>query len=300
MRFLAVTFATAMLCTGCTADNHSIDTGDLAITNGTPEAIGVLTLLNSPETTTEVLDKNAGLNIRSARNLMHHRNGWDGTLGTYDDNLFGSIEEVDSVRWVGPTAMAQLIDFAATEGYIPEGADILGTWDGVTFTVVEAALVLDYVNEASHGILDHEAGLDRRAVDSIVAAQPIATVEEPAGLYYVGRGALEALLDVAVQPVAITAGQFLADLEAHLVAHYELLGDDILALGGNHLDDALLGLDETLVELLSDSAEDPYGHDLDTVIVLSHPDVVFSEGDAFWFAAYDASSGALLDVYVFE
>ena len=239
MRFLAVTFATAMLCTGCTADNHSIDTGDLAITNGTPEAIGVLALLNSPETTTEVLDKNAGLNI-------------------------------------------------------------LGTWDGVTFTVFEAELVLDYVNEASHGILDHEAGLDRRAVDSIVAAQPIATVEELAGLYYVGRGALEALLDVAVQPVAITAGQFLADLEAHLVAHYELLGDDILALGGNHLDDALLGLDETLVELLSDSSEDPYGHDLETVIVLSHPDVVFNDGDAFWFAAYDASSGVLLDVYVFE
>ena len=196
MRFLAVIITAAALCAGCATAPLNIETSDLGITNGSPEAVGVLDLLNDPATDIELLDKDAGLNVRSARNLIHYRDGWDGILGSYDDNLFGDIEEVDSVRWVGPAAIARLIDFAASEGFIPEGADILGTWDSVTFTVDTADSVLAFVNEAEHATLDHEVGLDRRAADSIIAALPIATIDELAGLYFVGTTALEALIEV--------------------------------------------------------------------------------------------------------
>jgi hypothetical protein len=197
MRSLAVIIFSAALCAGCATAPLNIETGDHAITSGSPEAIGVLDLLNDPATDIELLDKDAGLNVRAARNLMHHRNGWDGILGSYDDNPFGDIDEVDSVRWVGPSAIASLVEFAADEGFIPEGADILGTWDNVTFTVEAADAVLAFVNDSDQSTLDHEVGLDRRAADSITAALPIASVEELAGLYFVGTTALEALIEVS-------------------------------------------------------------------------------------------------------
>jgi hypothetical protein len=197
MRSIAVIFCSAALSAGCTTAPLNIETGDHAITSGSPEAIGVLELLNDPATDIHLLDKDAGLNVRAARNLIHHRDGWDGLLGSYDDNLFGDIDEVDSVRWVGPSAIASLVDFAATEGFIPEGADILGTWDNVTFTVDVADAVLGFVNDSDQSTLDFEVGLDRRAADSIFAALPITSVEELAGLYFVGTTALEALIEVS-------------------------------------------------------------------------------------------------------
>jgi hypothetical protein len=299
MRFLAVIFTVA-LCAGCATAPLDLETGDHAITNGTPEAIGVLDLLNDPTTDITLLDKDAGLNVRSARNLMLHRNGWDGIIGTYDDNLYGDIEEVDSIRWVGPTAIAQLVDFAAASGFIPAGEDILGTWDNVTFTVLEADAVIAFINEADHSLLDDEVGLDRRAANSIIAAQPVATVDELAGLYFVGTTALEALIEIAVVPVEITSDDFVADVASYLADYYADLGADIANLGGNSLDDAQLGLDCDLVEILMDPADDPHGHDFESVVVLSHPDVVFDEGDAFWYAAYDLVTGALVEVYSFE
>ena len=197
MRSIAVIICSAALCAGCATAPLNIETGDHAITSGSPEAIGVLDLLNDPATDIELLDKDAGLNVRAARNLMHHRDGWDGVLGSYDDTLFGDIDEVDSVRWVGPSAIASLVAFAANEGYIPEGADILGTWDNVTFSVEDATAVLAFVNESDRATLDYEVGLDRRAAESIIAALPVASVEELAGLYFVGTTALETLIEVS-------------------------------------------------------------------------------------------------------
>jgi hypothetical protein len=211
MRFLAVIFTAAALCAGCATAPLNIETGDHAITSGSPEAIGVVDLLNDPATDIDLLDHDAGLNVRAARNLIHHRDGWDGVLGSYDDDPFGDIDEVDSVRWVGPAAIASLVEFAANEGFIPEGADILGTWDNVTFTVNVADAVLAFVNDSDHSTLDHEVGLDRRAADSITAALPIASVEELAGLYFVGTTALEALIEVSATLGGTEGDEIIAD-----------------------------------------------------------------------------------------
>jgi len=300
MRFLAVISTLAVLGAGCASTSDDFDSAGYAILDGSPEAIGVLDMLNDPGTDIALLDVDAKLNVRSARNLIFHRNGFDGVVGTYDDDSFNNIEEVDAVRWVGPTAIAQLVDFAATTGWIPEGGDILGTWDNVTFTANEAEATLDFVNDADHGTLDIEVGLDRRAADSILAAQPIATVEELAGLYYVGTTALSALLEVATAPVEVTSGQFVDDVNDYLTDYYDGLESDIMNLGGNCLEDAQASLDSSLVETLLDPTDDPFGHDFAVVTVLSHPDVVFAGGDAFWYAAYDLVSGELIEVYSFE
>ena len=83
-------------------------------------------------------------------------------------------------------------------GWVPQGDDFLGTWDKVTFTANQADWTVELVNGLSHYQLDHDFGLDRRAADSIVAALPIQTVSELAGLYYVGKTALTALKEGAI------------------------------------------------------------------------------------------------------
>ncbi|MEE2829399.1 MAG: hypothetical protein VX498_09435, partial [Myxococcota bacterium] len=170
----------------------------------------------------------------------------------------------------------------------------------VTFTALEAEATLNLANDASYEELDLDLGLDRRAADSIVAAQPILTIDELAGLYFVGTTALQALLDAAGTPTDVSNDQFVADVADFLVDYYDGLEDDIVDLGGSCLEEAQEALDPGLVTELNDSDEDPYSHDFESVRVLSHPDVIFPGSDAVLFAAYHRASGTLVEVYSFE
>jgi hypothetical protein len=76
----------------------------------------------------------------------------------------------------------------------------------VPFTVSEAAAVLALVNAATYEELDVDLDLDRRAVDSITAQRPIATVLELSERYYVGASALQKLL-VAAGPAGVGEGE---------------------------------------------------------------------------------------------
>jgi len=163
------------------------------LVDGTPEAVGVLALLNHSQTSSVMLDESVHLDVRAADAIVDVRDGEDGRPQTEDDNLFLSIDEVDSVSWVGPVALNSLQHYAMNFGWVPLGNETLGAWDGVEFTVDEADLVLGLANTASADNLDYVVGLDSRAVDSIVAARPIQTVLELSELWYVGGGALESL-----------------------------------------------------------------------------------------------------------
>lgn len=167
-----------------------IERTDSALVDGTPEGVGVLRLLNDPETTLVVLDVDASMNRRAAQALMAHRAGPDGRFGTRDDDRFDSIAEVDSVRYVGPTALGRLVAFAHASARVPEGDELLGSYDRVRFSVDEAAAALRLINRASVQTLDVDMELNRRAVDSIVAARPIASMQELSELRYVGATAL--------------------------------------------------------------------------------------------------------------
>ncbi len=172
-----------MLGTGCGDGGYETHRGQVraALSEGTPVAIGILKLLNAKSTTFKFLDHEVALDRRAAQNLIDHRK---------EHGAFENLAEVDGVRWVGPSTMARLERFALAWGWVPSGGALLGTWDGVAFTVDEAEGTLAFVNEASAMMLDDEADLDRRAVRSILAARPVGSILDLSSLYYVGRSAL--------------------------------------------------------------------------------------------------------------
>lgn len=165
------------------------------IVEGSAEAVGVLGFLNAATTTFEVLDLDVRLDQRAARGLIHHRNGPDGVLGTGDDDLFDTIAEVDAVHWVGDAAIGRLLGWADALGWVPFGDELLGVYDGVPFTVNEALIVVDVVNNTSDVILDQ--WLNKLVVDGIVANRPIVSLAHLAELPYVGPEALNSVRDLS-------------------------------------------------------------------------------------------------------
>jgi hypothetical protein len=159
------------------------------------ESFATLAFLNDSGTTEALLDDDVGLDVRAARSLIAHRDGPDRVFGTADDDLFDSLAEVDDQYYVGASAIEKIADYADLLGFTPGGSDVVGSWDGVNFTLDEALLTLELANEADTEELDDTVGLDRRAVKGIVRARPIADMNELADAYYVGTSALESLRD---------------------------------------------------------------------------------------------------------
>lgn len=280
---------------------ENLDTATLALVEGSPEAIGLLEFLNDPTTTVDVLDHDVPLNRRAARNLIHHRDGFDGKPGTYDDNLFDHLAEVDAVRWVGTSAMASLVNFAFTQNWVPSADDVLGTWDGVVFTVAQAEATLALVNASTEVELDDDLGLDRRAAASIVMAQPIETLAELSTLWFVGNSALNILKEAAEAPALLSLDErFAEDLAQHLGEWYGLYGADVAKAGGRDLAEAHAAISTDLIEAVTDISNSPFSYDLTTTDVVVHPAVVFPEAATLWFGAYDAETGELVDIGRFE
>jgi hypothetical protein len=192
----------AVLFLGCsTADQR--DAGDMDAQNaravaGSAEEAGILAFLNDASTTFDLLDVDVALDRRAAKSLTDYRNGVDRVQGTADDRSYRTIAQVDARYYVGPVAMIRLENWAIDNGWVPSDPDdVLGTWDGVTFTVAEAEAVVELANTAGLNTLDDAVGLDSRAADSIVDARPVSSVYEISGLYYVGPSALTKLKDYA-------------------------------------------------------------------------------------------------------
>ena len=265
--------------------------GDLrrwSIVEGSAEALGMLAFLHDPLTTESLLDLDVGLDVRAARSLVAGR-------------PFDTVAEADAQYYVGPAALTLVHDWALAHGYValhPE--DVLGTWDGVTFTVAQAEAVLHGVNTAADAVLDHDLGLDSRAVASISEARPVASIAQLAGLYYVGGSALGKLVDAFADPVSSPEQRFADDLSLWLEGYYARYGADLAAMGGASLSEAVAAVSVDQISLLDDPDEDPYGHDLDTTRVYTHPDVTFPGSDRALFGAYDAGSGDLLEIWIFH
>ena len=198
LRRLALAVSAAALALGCAtqvagpdgAEPTTSTQSSASIVEGSPQAYGVLGLLNAPATNLHVLDHLVPLNRRAAEELIAHRDGADGIFGTADDNPFDDMLEVDAVPYVGPAALASLLAYATSEGYVPSGGDLLGVFDNVAFTVDEATATLALVNTASVGELDDDVGLDSRAVNSIIAARSIGSLLQLQSLYFVGQSAM--------------------------------------------------------------------------------------------------------------
>ncbi|MFH1436900.1 MAG: phospholipase D-like domain-containing protein, partial [Pseudomonadota bacterium] len=105
-----------MIIASCDAGEQSPDgEDDTAFPNGKAdspwsecEMSQVVAYVNNPEIGYQDL-RDAGVHKLAAKNIIAHRDGPDGTAGTQDDDLFDDIDEIDAVKYVGATAMDQLI-----------------------------------------------------------------------------------------------------------------------------------------------------------------------------------------------
>ena len=129
MRILAITCLFAIGCAMPGAEPMEANGSTAAaLVDGTPEAIGVLEMVNDSETSFEILD--AVLDRRAAQGIV-------------DGRPFETVAQLDAVPYVGPTALQRLVELANEQGFIAQGDDVLGTFDGVTFTAAQAeALVV--------------------------------------------------------------------------------------------------------------------------------------------------------------
>lgn len=218
-----------LLLLACAADSTLDDraaapSSARVMEEGTAEALGVIAMLNDTSTTSAVLDVDAALDKRAAEGIIAHRDGKDGKAGTKDDDLFGSVQEIDDIKWVGDSALSALLAFATAEGWVKTGEDYYGTIETVTFTKTEADAIVALANTASEATLDVDVSLDSRAAKNLVADRPFASLEEVAAVKYVGATALLALRDwVDAHPEA-TGGDILGTADAVAALSADVVG----------------------------------------------------------------------------
>ncbi|MFC1705992.1 FG-GAP-like repeat-containing protein [Planctomycetota bacterium] len=104
-----------------------------------------------------------------------------------------TMGDLAAVSYVGTAAMTDI------KNYIPSwsggsssggGGDGGGTYEGVAFTESEVTLALDIANNASYDQLRNEATLTSTAANNLMAARPIATMDDLAAVPYVGTAAM--------------------------------------------------------------------------------------------------------------
>jgi phosphatidylserine/phosphatidylglycerophosphate/cardiolipin synthase-like enzyme len=115
----------------CTTDGEVEDGIDDAFPNGkadggidegSPEALGVLALVNDKAMSATGLKSAAGVTIRVANNITKYRNGADGAAGTADDDPFDTLAELDRIPYVGPATLNALLEAARDRGLVASGA----------------------------------------------------------------------------------------------------------------------------------------------------------------------------------
>jgi len=198
-RLLALSALFLVACGGLPDASHDAvaDQSQLSVLDGSPEAVGVLALLNASTTDLDVLDDDVPLNKRAAQHLIAWRDGADGVRYTSDDRAFQTMQQVDDVRFVGPAALASLVAYAEATGLVPTGGDLLGVWDNTAFTVDEADATIALANLGSYDLLDDEVPLSSRAVDNIVAARTFVTIAQLAAVPQVGPSSMLKLREFA-------------------------------------------------------------------------------------------------------
>ncbi|MFK8003064.1 MAG: CARDB domain-containing protein [Polyangiales bacterium] len=127
----------ALLLTACGQDPLTDEMGEqtVAVIEGSPEAGVVLAFVNDLNVTEAILDDEVGLDRRAAANIIEHR---DGLPGPDDDDLFDDIEELDSVAYVGESAIAKILAYAVAGAEEPASVDLI---------VDNASLALDRAEE---------------------------------------------------------------------------------------------------------------------------------------------------------
>lgn len=144
------------------------------------------------------LDGTVGLDARAARNIVAAR-------------PIAHMPALADVAYVGASALrllqAHVAVWAPAPPVVDPGPapdDAAGTWEGVTFTAAEVGTALDVANRATFEQLNGGATLSTLASNNIIAARPIASMDQLAAVAYVGTVAMEKLQRYL--PVWVAAG----------------------------------------------------------------------------------------------
>jgi DNA uptake protein ComE-like DNA-binding protein len=176
-------------------DDPAVDIEAL-VADGSPEAQGILGIANDGAFTAARFVAEVGLTTSPAQALVAHRDGPDGKPKTTDDHPFRTVAELAAVKGIGKVTIDRLLTFAGAHGYVPKGSDVLGVWDGVTFTVDEAAATVKYANAAAAAALQ-TAGVTATTAKAIIAARPFPTVAKLAAVSGVGTATLDKIKHAA-------------------------------------------------------------------------------------------------------
>ena len=110
IRYLAL----AVVLMGCGGDNHEA-IRDVSGESGAVPACYFhqsLAFVNTPSTSAEILSY-AGVHGRAAESIEYTKAGNDGIIGTVDDFVFTSLEQIDALSYVGPAAIDALLGHAS-------------------------------------------------------------------------------------------------------------------------------------------------------------------------------------------
>src|SRR5665647_297465 len=99
-------------------DGFADGKADGGMAEGSPEALGVLALVNDAQATAGALKAGAHVTSRVATGIVRHRDGADGLAGTADDDQFDSLAELDAIPFVGPATLNALLEHARDRGLV--------------------------------------------------------------------------------------------------------------------------------------------------------------------------------------
>jgi phosphatidylserine/phosphatidylglycerophosphate/cardiolipin synthase-like enzyme len=135
-------------------ENDAFPSGkaDGGIDEGSPEAIGVLRLVNDGAETAATLKAGAGITIRAAGNIVTHRDGADGAPGTADDDRFDTLAELDAIAYVGPATLSALIELARDKGYIGASPKLDVMFSPLPLASSHNARIAQLIRGAQHSI----------------------------------------------------------------------------------------------------------------------------------------------------
>lgn len=169
---LVLFFSILTACGSPAVDTRTGDGAGLALTAAQDAAITYF--VNHPQTTLEVLDVTVGLDRRAAEGLIAAR-------------PFSTVAEIDAVAWVGPVALERLASY--TLGGTPWTESV----EDVSFTTLEAAVVVWGVNGATMHELDELVPLNARSAENLLAGAPYDSVSEMGEVAWIGPAALGSL-----------------------------------------------------------------------------------------------------------
>jgi hypothetical protein len=211
------------LAGGCAVSEEDVEDGmnddfltdgkaDGAITEGSPEALGVLRAAN--DATFEELDDAARMSSRTVANIVDHRDGADDVDGTADDQRFATLGQLDAVSYVGPAALEQLLAYARVRDWVP-AIDPIPTCGGAPAVPTTGRLYLTGGTKSSFA-RDCDAFGACTAWQSAGADQPLTIDPYTPPLSYVDTGRLAWLYNFATRR-DVSPSTIYEEIEAFLV-----------------------------------------------------------------------------------